>query len=1338
MKQLIKHLLALLFFFIVSQTAAHATWAHVPGTAASQASSGPASSVAVTTAGSVTVGNLLVVCISNYNASSSTITVADGTSGSNTYTQAVVQSTSKPATSAIFYCVVNTGGTLTITATLPATSYPSISVDEYSFTPGTISVVTIGTNSGTGGGAKTAGSLTFSNSNALAVANFSNDSAGQFFTVGTNFTQRATITASAAHNALFAEDWLNVTSSSSPVSPGASGSGGTWGGACALFYTTGDAGTSLSVSPTQVDPSTIGNVLTLTGVGTSWTPGTPGSPTFTASAGTITAQVIASTTSATLTYTAPAGGPVTLTDPGTSDTATLTINGALTSGTASTTSSGNTIATVTSTAATGGSGGYTYQWCRSTSSGFTPGSGNFVSGATSLTLNDTGLTNGTTYYYVLQSTDSDSVTVNSNQISAAPYAISFAVSPSTSGNGQSVTYTLTGTGTSWTNGTTFSISGVTGASITSQSCNGTSQIGTVIVSLDGTHTGTITFSNSTDADTATTAITLAVPGAPTSPKCIAGNGQNVIKWTAPTTGGALTSYTILRGSSPGTETSYVTGLTLTAYTDYALTNSTAYYYTVKAVNATGSGAASTEVSGTPVATGPCSPKNNLVSQDYFTSGSLAAGWAAALGNSECQLTGSPYYAEPVSTTGTYGQIWTGTTYPDNQISEATVQTLTSESGTSLQLLLRMSDGTSTANGYECLVTNGTMGVYRIDAGVATQLGSNTTGLTFASGDVWSFTAAGSNLAVYQNFNLVALPTCDTTYKSGSPGFQLASSVAITHAQVSSWRGYNLLQQDGAWSKQGIVNSLHISSDYGTPPSPIYMGCDSTSQILYEGNAKILSGTVYKAWLSIGQQTAGKVGYAESTDGINWTRYSSEPVLTGAATPAIWKQGSTYYLYGQSGAGTGHFYVYTSSDGITWGAGHDTGIGLGTTGQWDDNALWTFQPVAKIGSTYYALYSAWKATSLYHFYTGIATSTDLLNWTKDAADNPVVEGYSQQAVVNVNGTYYAWLILGDPNYGNYLNPCQMFRVQSTDLIHWTNPVRSVHSTQMNEGLNSTYGQVYPTSLVQVGNSTYMYYISAGQDSGTAGLYQVGLATIPIPLSQLVTGLEDGTANAVTDNFTSGTGPLSANWTTPSSMDALQIVSGPYCEPSNAGANQNGAAYTGTTFSPDQYSEVTVHNIGASGYVYPAVRMQTTGANFYYWRQHPGGARYIAKYVNGTSTTIATPKNNFTFNAGDVLRLEAIGSNPVVLKLYQNGYLIFTAYDRANTFTSGSPGISQYATTLSDSQISKWSGGNSNVIPAYVPPTPASSNGGVAIGFPSANVGAVSNTAAVGFPSAAIGF
>lgn len=89
----------------------------------------------------------------------------------------------------------------------------------------------------------------------------------------------------------------------------------------------------------------------------------------------------------------------------------------LASGTASGSATGSTTATMSVGAASGGTAPYTYQWYRDTTPGFTASGANDVVGATSTTLNDTGLTAATTYYYKVISTDNVAATVTSNEVS---------------------------------------------------------------------------------------------------------------------------------------------------------------------------------------------------------------------------------------------------------------------------------------------------------------------------------------------------------------------------------------------------------------------------------------------------------------------------------------------------------------------------------------------------------------------------------------------------------------------------------------------------------------------------------------------------------------------------------------------------------------------------------------------------------------------------------------------------------------------------------------------------------------------------------------------------------
>ncbi len=92
---------------------------------------------------------------------------------------------------------------------------------------------------------------------------------------------------------------------------------------------------------------------------------------------------------------------------------------------------------------------------------------------------------------------------------------------------------------------------------------------------------------------------VSVPLAPTGLAATAGPGQVTLSWSAP--GGAVSSYTLFRGTAPGGEgtTPYKTGLTGTAYTDTAVTSGTTYSYQIAAVNSAGTGPLSSEASAAP-------------------------------------------------------------------------------------------------------------------------------------------------------------------------------------------------------------------------------------------------------------------------------------------------------------------------------------------------------------------------------------------------------------------------------------------------------------------------------------------------------------------------------------------------------------------------------------------------------------------------------------------------------------------------------------------------------------------------------------------------------------------
>jgi len=94
--------------------------------------------------------------------------------------------------------------------------------------------------------------------------------------------------------------------------------------------------------------------------------------------------------------------------------------------------------------------------------------------------------------------------------------------------------------------------------------------------------------------------TVTIPPVPTGITAAAGNAQIAVSWSA--SFGAA-SYKLYRSTTAGGEgtTPIASGITTTSFTNTGLTNGTAYYYKVAAVNSAGTSSQSSEAHATPVA-----------------------------------------------------------------------------------------------------------------------------------------------------------------------------------------------------------------------------------------------------------------------------------------------------------------------------------------------------------------------------------------------------------------------------------------------------------------------------------------------------------------------------------------------------------------------------------------------------------------------------------------------------------------------------------------------------------------------------------------------------------------
>ncbi|PYJ65496.1 MAG: hypothetical protein DME78_08730 [Verrucomicrobia bacterium] len=137
-----------------------------------------------------------------------------------------------------------------------------------------------------------------------------------------------------------------------------------------------------------------------------------------------------------------------------------------------------------------------------------------------------------------------------------------------------------------------------------------------------------------------------------------------------------------------------------------------------------------------------------------------------------------------------------------------------------------------------------------------------------------------------------------------------------------------------------------------------------------------------------------------------------------------------------------------------------------------------------------------------------------------------------------------------------------------------------------------------------------------------------------------------------------------------------------------------------FSQDQYSQVRISNVGPWNGV--IARAQPIIDRFYMaFVFGPNDYRlYLRK--DGLYYDLSNG-NTETWVAGDIIRLEASGLNPVQLTLLRNGNPVLTYTDTTENLTGGSPGIGIYLPSGDHLAIDDWEGGNLGMFGILLPET-----------------------------------
>ncbi len=445
-----------------------------------------------------------------------------------------------------------------------------------------------------------------------------------------------------------------------------------------------------------------------------------------------------------------------------------------------------------------------------------------------------------------------------------------------------------------------------------------------------------------------------------------------------------------------------------------------------------------------------------------------------------------------------------------------------------------------------------------------------------------------------------------------------------------------------WDRRGVVLNFGLSWEGTMLQDP---------SVLYNQGG----GALFKMWYGAGT----RIGYANSNDGITWTK-SANPVLVAGAdgatddtwltVPSVVLNNGTYYMTycGNDGA-VARIHLATATNPA--GPWTKRGVILSPDQAYEDNFL--YNSSLMYDGQWKMWYTAGKIASAGgepEFIAYATASTPTGPWTKYGG-NPIVRsmgdggwlniGVGGPNVIKKNNTYYMTILGWQNDY-----PSRGGRLTSSDGINW-----AVSRDKMHLDLNTAgpghfdNAMIYRQFVVDVNGTEYMYYNAKDDQAGWNE--RIGLAiwngSLPI-INPAKWAKTFGPNAAGGGTFTIDAGRLKTMGLAPAGSQ--QILQG------NLKVNTTNYSISADV-TPISTTDAQKDNT--------LLIRSSDLKNYYYAGIASWGSKYaLGKMVAGANTKLASTgtASQITANTTYHLKLVANGST---LQLYDNGALVLSATD-----------------------------------------------------------------------------